>query len=40
MDEKMAFAFYMRDLAKFAACFGLNSDDLSHYLFEDEEVYS
>lgn len=40
MDEKMTLAFYMRDLARFAACFELNSDDLSHYLFENEEVYS
>lgn len=40
MDEKMALAFYMQDLARFAACFKLNADDLSHYLFENEEVYS
>jgi hypothetical protein len=40
MGEKMTLAFYMQDLARFAACFGLNSDDLSHYLFENEEVYS
>lgn len=40
MDEKMALTFYMQDLARFAACFKLNAGDLSHYLFENEEVYS
>jgi hypothetical protein len=40
MDDKTTLPFYMQDLATFCLCFGLNSDDLSHYLFEDEEVYS
>lgn len=40
MDKKIALAFYMQDLARFAACFKLNADDFSHYLFENKEVYS
>lgn len=31
---------YFKDIALFCACFGLNADDLTNYLFEDEEVYS
>lgn len=36
----MKLPFYMNEVALFAACFGLNADDLSHYLLDDEEVYS
>lgn len=36
----MEIPFYMTDIAKFMACFGLSIDDLADYLFEDEEVYS
>lgn len=28
----------MEDIALFCACFGLNADDLSHYLLEDEDL--
>ena len=36
----MELPFYMNDIALFCACFKLNAGDLSHYLFENEEVYS
>ena len=36
----MELPFYMNDIALFCACFGLNADDLTEYLLEDEEVYS
>ena len=36
----MTLPFYMSELALFAACFGLNADDLSYYLLDSEEVYS
>jgi hypothetical protein len=36
----MELPFYMSDIAKFMACFGLNASDLADYLLEDEEVYS
>ena len=31
---------YFEELALFCAIFGLNVDDLTNYLLEDEEVYS
>lgn len=40
MSKIMELPFYMKDIALFCACFGLNADDLGHYLLEDEEVYS
>lgn len=40
MEEKIPLPFYMQDLATFCLCFGLNADDLSNLLLEDEEVYS
>ena len=40
MNDKKTLPFYMQDLAIFCLCFGLSADDLSCFLFEDEEVYS
>lgn len=43
MEERMRLPFYMdgaEDIALFCTCFGLNVDDLTNYLLEDEEVYS
>lgn len=36
----MELPFYMNDIALFCAVFGLSADDLTDYLFKDEEVYS
>lgn len=38
--EKDNLPFYMNDIAKFLACFGLNANDLAHYFFANEDLYS
>jgi hypothetical protein len=37
MDDKMTLPFYMQDLARFAACFGLNADDFKGFPIENKE---